>query len=111
AAAGNGGPLAGPAFPGAYEGVLAVTAVDRDGRVYMRANRGDYVDFAALGVDVPVQVNGRSSTVSGTSFAAPLVAARIATLLPRASREDASRAVNEVRREAVDQGRQGRDPV
>ena len=56
AAAGNEGPAAGPAYPAAYSGVIAVTAVDRNLAVYRRANRGDYVDIAAPGVEVPVDV-------------------------------------------------------
>ena len=52
AAAGNGGPEAPPAYPAAYPGVIAATAVDRQMRPYGKANRGDYVAFAAPGVDV-----------------------------------------------------------
>ncbi|MEQ1493570.1 MAG: S8 family serine peptidase, partial [Terricaulis sp.] len=77
AAAGNGGPLAHPAYPGAYDGVVAVTAVDANGRAYIRANRGEYISFAALGVDVPVDAQDGNVSVTGTSFAAPLVAAQL----------------------------------
>lgn len=111
AAAGNGGPLADPAFPGAYEGALAVTAVDGAGRAYLRANRGDYIDFAALGVDVSVEAGDGLATVSGTSFAAPLVAAMIAEEMPRASPADAARVINRLRQRAIDRGRAGRDSI
>jgi minor extracellular protease Epr len=111
AAAGNGGPLAEPAFPGAYEGALAVTAVDGAGRAYLRANRGDYIDFAALGVDVSVDTGEGPATVSGTSFAAPLVAALIAEELPRASAAEAARVINRLRQRAIDRGRAGRDSI
>ena len=40
AAAGNGGAAAPPAFPAALPDVIAVTAVDQDGRVYAKANHG-----------------------------------------------------------------------
>lgn len=111
AAAGNGGPLAAPAFPAAYEGVVAVTAVDGSGRPYPRANRGEYVDFAAFGVDVPVQLGGATLSVSGTSFAAPIVAVRIAEHLSTPSPSTAASAIDAVRGEAVDRGAPGRDPV
>lgn len=111
AAAGNGGPLAEPAYPGAYAGVLAVTAVDRTGHAYFRANRGDYVDFAALGVDVPVRGSDGDATVSGTSFASPMVAAQIAARVLQPSPEHAARVIGELRQSAVDLGRPGRDPI
>jgi hypothetical protein len=111
AAAGNGGPLADPVYPGAYDGVIAVTAVDSGGRAYLRANRGSYVDFAALGVDVPVATEQGMSTVSGTSFAAPIVAAKLAERLHQPSPRGAADAVQALQRTAIDRGRPGRDPV
>ncbi|MGE0741939.1 MAG: S8 family serine peptidase [Hyphomonadaceae bacterium] len=111
AAAGNGGPLADPAFPAAYDGVVAVTAVDGSERPYLRANRGEYVDFAAFGVGVPVQLGDSTLTVSGTSFAAPIVAVRIAERLPAPSPEAASLAIDAVRNAAVDRGAPGHDPI
>ena len=41
-------------YPAAYSGVVAVTAVDSRLEVYRRANRGDYIDIAAPGVNLPV---------------------------------------------------------
>ena len=111
AAAGNGGPLATPAFPAAYDGAVAVTAIDSTGHAYRRANRGDYVDFAAAGVDLPVEVGDTQVTVTGTSFAAPIVAARIASLLHEPSPSEARRVLQSLRKSAVDLGAPGRDPV
>lgn len=111
AAAGNEGPGAPPAFPAALDGVLAVTAVDREGRVYRRANRGAYVDFAAQGVDVAVDAEGAPRRVSGTSFAAPVVSAVLARRLHGRSRRDADAAVGALALEAIDLGARGRDPV
>lgn len=110
AAAGNGGPLAHPAYPGAYDGVVAVTAVDANGRAYLRANRGEYISFAALGVDVPVDANGNVS-VTGTSFAAPLVAAQLARQLNEPSPASARTALAALRNNAIDRGAPGRDPI
>lgn len=89
AAAGNGGPSAAPSYPAAYPGVIAVTAVDANKRLYTRANRGNYIAIAAPGVDVwvPVAAGGNAGDgssgskgkyVSGTSFASPFVAAAVA---------------------------------
>ncbi len=52
AAMGNAGPRAEPAYPAAYEGVVAVTAVDAGHAVYRRAGQGLHVDFAAPGVGI-----------------------------------------------------------
>lgn len=41
-----------PRYPAAYEGVLAVTAIDHDGRATSAAIHGDHLDVAAPGQDV-----------------------------------------------------------
>ena len=108
AAAGNAGPAAPPAFPAAYSGVVAVTAVDENGRVYRRANRGDYIAFAARGVRVPSDYDaGSSRTISGTSFAAPVVAAAIARRLDQSA--SVQSAIASLKSEARDRGTPGRD--
>ena len=81
AAAGNGGPAARPAYPAGYEGVIAVTAVDRNLQVYYRANRGMYIDFSAPGVNIiHVKAGGETTVSSGTSYAVPFVVAALAVL-------------------------------
>ncbi len=111
AAAGNGGPLGRPVFPAALDGAVAVTAVDDTGHAYRRANRGDYISFAARGVDLEVNLGADVVTVSGTSFAAPFVAARLASHYHSASPVQARAALDAMRASAVDLGRPGRDPV
>lgn len=82
AAAGNNGSSAPPAFPAAYDEVIAVTAIDSNDRLYEQANRGRYVAIAAPGVDIIVPAVGRTHHFqSGTSFAAAHVSGVIALLL------------------------------
>lgn len=79
AAAGNGGPNAPPAYPAAYDSVIAVTAVDRNATAYRRAGRGPHLDLAAPGVEVwtAASIEG-ARWKTGTSFAAPFVTAAAA---------------------------------
>jgi subtilisin family serine protease len=76
AAAGNGGPMAKPMYPAAYESVVAVTALDASDRIFRLANRGDYLALAAPGVDVLHAAEGGGYRASsGTSFAVPFAVA------------------------------------
>lgn len=85
AAVGNDGPAVGVRYPAAYDGVIAVTSVDANRRVQVDANRGPQVAFAALGVSVrAATLGGGYAAVTGTSYASPIVAARLAELMPRA---------------------------
>ncbi len=111
AAAGNGGPLAQPAYPAAFDSSLAITAIDASSRAYARANRGDYIDFAEHGVNLHVPTGGDDLVVSGTSFASPLVAARIAAQLQAPSVERARAILADLRAHALDLGDPGHDPI
>jgi len=78
AAVGNDGPAAPPQFPASYPGVIAVTAVDANGRALPEAGKAAHLDFAAPGADMAAALPGEGYTrVRGTSFAAPLAAARL----------------------------------
>jgi subtilisin family serine protease len=97
AAVGNDGPAAPPLYPASYPGVVAVTAVDARDRALLEAGHASHVDFAAPGADMAAATPGRGySVVRGTSFAAPLVAARLALV-----GGDSSRALAAVAAEAV----------
>jgi hypothetical protein len=112
AAVGNDGPAAPPLYPAAYPGVVAVTAVDARRQVLPEAGRGPYVAFAAPGADmVAATPEGGLAEVRGTSFAAPLVAGRLATLLPAPDPARAAQALEALGRQAADLGARGRDPV
>lgn len=79
AAVGNDGPAAPIMYPAAYPGVTAVTAVDSRDRALPEAGRALRLDYAAPGSDMAAALPGRGYTkVRGTSFATPLVAARLA---------------------------------
>ncbi|WP_298982481.1 S8 family serine peptidase [uncultured Roseibium sp.] len=111
-AAGNNGPSADPAYPAAFPGVLAVTAVDKNKRIYRRANRGSYVDLAAPGVNVwsAASIKG-AKWRTGTSFAVPFVSA--AAAIVRQNNPDLS--VDDVfellKSNAEDLGEPGHDPI
>ena len=102
AAVGNDGPAAPPAFPASYPGVIAVTGVDGRDRALIEAGRSEHLDYAAPGADMmAVSGGGRLIAVRGTSFAAPLVAARIA----------ATGSPSALDREARDLGARGPDRI
>jgi len=109
AAAGNGGPVAQPMYPAAYDSVVAVTAVDRAGRVFRLANRGNYLDIAAPGVSLlHAKAGGGYSASSGTSFAVPFAttaAARLRKMQP------GSDALETLYLSAEDLGPPGRDEI
>ncbi|MXO60253.1 S8 family serine peptidase [Altererythrobacter salegens] len=82
AAVGNDGPAAPPSYPASYPGVVAVTAVDGHGRPLIEAGNALHLDYAAPGADIrAANRNGKAKSVRGTSFATPLVAARLAAAL------------------------------
>ena len=68
-------------FPAAYETVLAVGSVERDGTKTHKSNYGQFVDIAAPGSDIygaSVESDESYDTHSGTSFATAMVAAAAA---------------------------------
>lgn len=111
AAAGNNGPAAGPSWPAAVPGVIAVTATGPDDQLYAGANHGSYISIAAPGVDVlSIAPQGRVGVLTGTSMAAAHVSGIVALLIERygTGSPDAIRTLLE--RTAVDLGPSGRDP-
>jgi subtilisin family serine protease len=112
AAVGNDGPAAPPLFPAAHPDVIAVTAIDRRRRVLIEACRGDHVMFAARGVDVLAAALDKGTiSVRGTSYAAPVVARRLAALMTAPAPDGASAAVQSLVAAADDLGPPGRDPI
>ncbi|MFQ5347796.1 MAG: S8 family serine peptidase [Rhodothalassiaceae bacterium] len=109
---GNGGPTRPVAYPAAYADVIAVTATDAGGKVFIAAQRGPEVMFSAVGVRLPAAADPeRLKPVEGTSFAVPEVAARLLRALPAPEPTAAERALSALERTAVDLGAPGHDPV
>ena len=101
AAVGNAGPAAPPAYPASYPGVIAVTGVDGRNRALIEAGRALHLDYAAPGADIlGAKPGGGTVKLRGTSYAAPLVAARLA-----------ARTIATLDREAVDLGKRGPDKI
>jgi hypothetical protein len=112
AAVGNDGPAAPALYPASYPGVIAVTGVDRRRRLLPEAGRAAHVDFAAYGAEVKVAApGGRTATVRGTSYAAPVVAARLARMIDVADPQKAKQAVARLGEAAIDLGAPGSDPL
>jgi hypothetical protein len=112
AAVGNDGPAVPVTYPAAYDGVVAVTSVDNAHRIQIDANRGPAVMFAAFGVGVrAAKPGGGYATLTGTSFAAPIVAANLASLIARPNVAAAAAARKRLEDLALDLGAPGRDPV
>jgi subtilisin family serine protease len=110
AAVGNDGPAAPPLYPASYPHVVGVTAVDAHRRVLVEAARGPQVMFAAPGADLAAAGSDHTyAAVRGTSFAAPFVAALLASALRKPDSADAAAAIEQLAKTAIDLGPPGRD--
>jgi hypothetical protein len=62
-------------YPAAYPSVVAVGAVDPQGKVWEKSNYGDFVDLSAPGfAALPIGYRGDPGTYAGTSISAAFVA-------------------------------------
>lgn len=111
AAAGNDGPIGSPAFPAAYPEVLAVAAVGADLEPYAEGTQGDYIDLAAPGVSVATAGPDGLALVSGSSFAAPYVAAAAALRLASGAAMTPATVHDALTAGARDLGAPGPDPI
>ncbi|WP_158966184.1 S8 family serine peptidase [Paraglaciecola sp. L3A3] len=115
AAAGNEGPAATPVYPAGYAEVTAVSAIDAKYQPYRWSNRGDYIDYAALGVNVlTAQAKQGLGKESGTSMAAPVVSAALACLLNQSTdihNDGRKEVLTNLSKQAIDMGPKGRDPI
>lgn len=106
AAVGNDGPAAPPLYPASYPGVVGVTGIDPKRHPLPEAARGPQVMFAAPGSQMAAAAIGTPpyKLVRGTSFAAPLVAALLASRLPSPSPALAAQAVSALAASATPAG-------
>jgi subtilisin family serine protease len=112
AAAGNAGPAAPPAYPGALPEVIAVTAVDQNAAVFSGGNRGDYIAFAAPGVRIWVPgPDGQGRYQTGTSFAVPFALGTAALELMRGTPANADALRQRLAAKAHALGPEGRNPI
>jgi len=109
AAVGNSGADSSPQFPAALSSVIAATAVDADRQVYNKAVHGPHVDVSAPGVDVWLRAQNRYLT--GTSVAAPFVAAIIAADAELATAGSSKQLRQRLITASFDLGEAGPDPV
>jgi type VII secretion-associated serine protease mycosin len=97
-------------FPAAYDGVLAVGAVGRDGEHAELSVTGEAVAIAAPGVDIySTSTNNNYSKGSGTSAATAIVAGAAALVRSKYPELSAHEVVHRLTATATDKGAPGRD--
>jgi len=111
AAVGNDGENAAPRYPAAFENVIATTAVNKDGKIYKHAVRGEHVDFAAPGVQIYIPNVGNGQFVSGTSIATPFVTAMIASHSHNTENLKVQDITKYLSKSTIDLGENGKDPI
>jgi membrane-anchored mycosin MYCP len=92
-------------YPAAYPGVLAVAALKQDGSPLAESNRGSWVGIAAPGEGLTAPASGGGyAALSGTSFAAALVAGVAALVRSRFPDMPAAEVVRRLTATAVPLG-------
>ena len=106
AAGGNKGKVGSTVYPAVIEGVIGVTAVDRNQRLFAQADRGRFIDIAAPGVGIlTLAPQGKFQISTGTSMAAAHLSGVLA-LLKSYQHQYPSEQLNQT---AIDLGRKGWD--
>jgi subtilisin family serine protease len=110
AAVGNAGLTDQPSYPAAEPNVFAITAIDAAQRPYQHANQGDYVDFAAPGVDIwTISPTGQAKYRSGTSYASPYAMALATVFLMQNKTFSRDEIYNAIKASTYDLGDAGHD--
>ena len=99
-------------YPAKYDGVIAVSAVDKKENYLDFANRGEEVDISAPGLNIiAADLDGRHSYFSGTSASAPLVSGTLAMLLSEYPNASEEYILNALFHNANDVGEPSHDPL
>jgi hypothetical protein len=110
ASAGN-EPTSQPSYPGAYPGVLSVSAMKADGSLWEQSNYGDFVTLAAPSqASFPVGYNGPPGRYGGTSIASAYVSRALGLYLAQNPDSSSTEAVAALKRALTDAGEKGKDP-
>ncbi|MEY7848329.1 S8 family serine peptidase [Natrarchaeobius sp. A-rgal3] len=92
-------------YPAAYDSVIAVSALDSNGRFASYSNRGSAIELAAPGSRVlSTDLNDRYSRASGTSMATPVVSGVAGLVLSAYPDLSVSQLRDHLRRTATDVG-------
>lgn len=108
AAAGNEG-TSDPIYPAAIPNVVAVSALDSNDVISDYSTYGSFIDVAAYGTVTCPLLGGGYATGSGTSFAAPEVAALFGLVFSINPSLSQQRAIDVVKQTATDLGSAGVD--
>ena len=107
AAAGNGGNWGSTIYPALIPGVLTATAVDENKKLFDKADKGRFIDYAAPGVNIlTLAPGGKYKLATGTSISTAHVSGVAALLLSRKGNKNIN---NVLKQTAVDLGKPGRD--
>ncbi len=110
--AGNGGHDLTGEYPASFGEVVTVGATGRDGDLLYYSNTGDTIDVCAPGEKIISALpDGRTGAESGTSMAAPLVAAAAAMLVLESPGRTPAQVADRLRQNTVDLGAAGQDAV
>lgn len=110
ASSGNGG-LDAIAYPAAYEGVIAVGAVEGNGEHLDFSNSGSALSITAPGYQINAAWGDNQLTsFSGTSASAPFISGAIAAAMSENPHMSAQEAANQILSLANDAGMPGSDP-
>ena len=109
AASGNGYADSAPKWPAASDMTLAVTSTDINNNVGIFAQRGDYIDIAAPGVNILSTATGGYRVQSGTSMSAAYISGAAALLFSAQPTITSAQVRDILLRTATDLGTAGRD--
>lgn len=98
-------------YPAALPDVIGVSATDSSDRITDFSNYGEYIDFAAPGVNIYSTVSGSTyRLMSGTSMAAPVISGVSALVLSKNPFLTPAQVKEILRKSVVDLGSKGWDP-